>query len=1535
MKKILIITITLFSFFAHSQIIIDNNAPYNAPQYLVDDILLGGGVVATNHVFMGHPSQIGWFNAINTPLGIDSGVVMGSGDVYSLDPILGSTFPIIPNTVTDPDLLAVANSVPPLLPAPYTNSFTVSSINDVAVLEFDFVPTSDSLEFRYAFGSSEYFGWENSTYNDVFGFFLSGPGITGPWANGAVNLAYIPNTTPQLPITISSVNSVTPINQQYFVDNQNGLSIIADADGYTTVFTAKAAVTCGATYHIKLAIADGSDQILNTYVWLEAGSFTSPELSVVDDLGIDSSVMDIACGEGITLSANVVDPGVTFEWYDSTFTVFSTDSAVTVPGGSYVVAATFPTGCVLYSDTLEVISAVEDSLPPTNLKCVAISNGMIHYEWEHPVGADISTLYHLMGADSPGGPYYTVADVYYPATSHSELLSSISGGIPEFCYVTTASPCTETLTSDTLAPISFTVNSTDASCWDGNDGLITVGVDDYVNVLQYNFLLNGVLNTNAFPLDTVFYDLPTGTYEVTVSDNAFCQISVPIFIEAPGFPLQSLVAHSTNTCYDSDLAIAVGSAAGGTPGYSYEWFDSGMNSFSTNDTAFNLSAGSYYLEVMDANGCDTFTTFNVIAPQVPLSASPQVFNVLCKGDSTGMIVGDASGSWGPYTYYWLDLNGDTLQTSDTHISNRDTLFNLSAGTYYLYIEDYEGCVEEYTLNVDEPLEALSIDSMNVISPIACYGDSVGIARLYASGGDPVYSYLWDNGETGIIASSLTSGYHSVLLTDDWGCEVMDSIFVPENTLIESSLLADTTVSCYGLSDGVASISSFGGSSSVYTYFWSTGQQTVGVNSDVASGLQQGSYYVTTRDALGCEVVDSIYISEPEPLSMEALELDWIDCYGYDNGLAFAQAFGGTAPYTFSWDNGTWLGDTVGTLTPGLHTVVVTDARGCTASDTVETHEPPALHVEIDHSLTVLPYCVGVNTASLTAVASGGTLGYTYSWDDNPIQPQTTATAVSLLADNLYSADNSYTITVTDSKGCTASATTDTLQTFDETMSASVVSLSTYIGGYGVSCYGASDGQALVTAQGAHAPYSYQWFGPNGYVGVNDTISNLQAGVYSVTVKDTNDCMVNSSTIITEPAAIFYTVLSVSNDETCLGACDGSIKVDVSGGVSPYVSIATELTTGAVITSSMGVSNDSLVTGICSGTYDLVFSDENGCSSTLLNGGVGQETIVTNNVTIAEIDDFSTVDVLCNGSSTGVLYASNVNTDPAFTYSWQDLNGNVVGTSAVASGLSAGTYVLYADYNNTLGCTVTDTAVVSELPIINPSASITDVDCYGNSSGVLIASAVGGTSPYNLLWNTGVSGSIVTNLSAGTYVLTVTDANNCQVTDTFEINEPDALVAGITQNGYVLTVSGPNGGTLPYSYSWYEQSSPFSSLGGGLNYVVSSYGTYYVEVTDANGCEVTSNSVSYDEGPLGAIDISDLEIEVYPNPFRDEVTIDFGRVIFDGKINLVDVYGKLVETYELLSTDKFVIERTNKSSGIYFIELELEGEYIENIKLIIE
>ena len=183
--------------------------------------------------------------------------------------------------VTDPDLLAGANSVPAMI----GQTFYVTSVNNIAILEFDFIPTSDSLSFKYAFGSEEYFAWENSAFNDVFGFFLSGPGIAGPWSspagfpNGSVNLAVVPNSLPPLPITISTIHNgqngvITPINQQYFVPNQGtALDTIATADGLTTVLTARALVQCGETYHIRLAIADGTDGWIKFFCLVGCGKF--------------------------------------------------------------------------------------------------------------------------------------------------------------------------------------------------------------------------------------------------------------------------------------------------------------------------------------------------------------------------------------------------------------------------------------------------------------------------------------------------------------------------------------------------------------------------------------------------------------------------------------------------------------------------------------------------------------------------------------------------------------------------------------------------------------------------------------------------------------------------------------------------------------------------------------------------------------------------------------------------------------------------------------------------------------------------------------------------------------------------------------------------------------------------------------------------------------------------------------------------------------------------------------------------------------
>ena len=157
---------------------------------------------------------------------------------------------------------------------------------------------------------------------------------------------------------------------------------------------------------------------------------------------------------------------------------------------------------------------------------------------------------------------------------------------------------------------------------------------------------------------------------------------------------------------------------------------------------------------------------------------------------------------------------------------------------------------------------------------------------------------------------------------------------------------------------------------------------------------------------------------------------------------------------------------------------------------------------------------------------------------------------------------------------------------------------------------------------------------------------------------------------------------------------------------------------------------------------------------------------------------------------------------------------------------------------------------------------------------------------------------------------------------------------ISQNGYVLTANTPNGGTAPFSYSWREQSSSNIHLQGGVTYIVINYGIYYVIVTDANGCTSQSNSFEY--AVTGVDDeLTTLSLSIYPNPFIQETTVDFGRVIKKATISVVDVYGKQIESYIVSNTNQYILKRNNKASGIYFVEIEVGEREKVIFKLIIE
>ena len=256
---------------AFGQVTVDQSLTIN--QY-VNDVLLGEGVSATNINYIGGSSQIGYMTGgLSAGFPIEGGLVLSSGNAADAFCAGQGCFDCSGGNPTDADLLQIANSVPPLI----GQSFSVGSVNDLCVLEFDFDPAGDYVSFNYIFGSSEYEAWENTQYNDIFAFFLSGAGINGPYnapaafPGQAINIASVPDSDPILPITISSVNG--SINAEYYILNDSPDICM---NGYTTVLTAVYPVICGETYHIKLAIGDGSDTILDSVVILEEGSFGSP-----------------------------------------------------------------------------------------------------------------------------------------------------------------------------------------------------------------------------------------------------------------------------------------------------------------------------------------------------------------------------------------------------------------------------------------------------------------------------------------------------------------------------------------------------------------------------------------------------------------------------------------------------------------------------------------------------------------------------------------------------------------------------------------------------------------------------------------------------------------------------------------------------------------------------------------------------------------------------------------------------------------------------------------------------------------------------------------------------------------------------------------------------------------------------------------------------------------------------------------------------------------------------------------------------------
>jgi len=578
----------------------------------------------------------------------------------------------------------------------------------------------------------------------------------------------------------------------------------------------------------------------------------------------------------------------------------------------------------------------------------------------------------------------------------------------------------------------------------------------------------------------------------------------------------------------------------------------------------------------------------------------------------------------------------------------------------------------------------------------------------------------------------------------------------------------------------------------------------------------------------------------------------VSCNAGNDGSATASATGGIAPYTFLWSNAATTASIVN-VTAGTYSVTVTDANGCTDTASTTITEPATLVAAsvVDSNVN----CNGGSEGAATASATGGTAPYTYLWSNGA----TTASITGVGA-------GTYSVDITDDNGCTANTSA--------TITEPTVLLGSTTVDANVSCNDGSDGAATASATGGTAPYTYLW--SNG--ASTASMTGLVAGTYTVVVTDNNGCTANASATVTEPTSLLAST-TVDANVSCNGGSDGGATVSATGGTAPY----TYLWSNDATTASM--------TGLVAGTYTVVVTDNNGCTANTSATVTEPTTLVASTTVDANVS--------CNGGSDGAATASATGGTPPYTYLWSNN-----ATTASIVGIVAGTYdVTITDSN---GCTTAASATVTEPTALVASTVSTDVSCNGGADGTIDLTVSGGTAPYSYEWDNSATTEDLTALLAGTYDVTVTDANGCTATESVNVTEPIALSASeiatdVSCNGgedgtVDLTVTG---GTAPYSYTW-DNSATTEDLTGLMA------GTYDVIVTDANGCIATASATVNEPT---AISISTLTTDLICDGSSDgaiDVTISGGTTpysfLWSNTAITEDISGLSEGTYSVTITD---------------------------------
>ncbi|MCX6270312.1 MAG: hypothetical protein NTU44_03660 [Bacteroidetes bacterium] len=818
--------------------------------------------------------------------------------------------------------------------------------------------------------------------------------------------------------------------------------------------------------------------------------------------------------------------------------------------------------------------------------------------------------------------------------------------------------------------------------------------------------------------NNLFTNQSAGPHGFAVEDYYGCLLQDSPYVIPGPLPITLNAVQAINvSCNGSSDGSLTIMASGGT-GTLYYSLNSGP--YTTVNQFNNLSPGTYSLSIRDTDGCQLSPAGSWTITQ-PASLTLSLLGyglILCAGDSTGHLTATANGGIPPYTYTFKRAVPGGGYPMDSIVTTSNTVL-VHSGRYKVKVVDSHGCITESGFPWAQIYEPMRFRINFTVGSSNCNGSYW--VKANATGGTPGfppndYSFQWSNGSFGSgnwdTINNLLPGSYRVTISDDYSCNY-DSLVVITGL---SGIIDHSDVHCNGGNDGWAAVRGEGGSAP-YAYLWSNG---VSFSTGINPNLSAGTYYVTIMDFNGCNYPDSVVITEPPVFSI-SFQTTPTTCYGSSGGTATVIPGGGTPPYTYHWSIGNYTGQTITGLVADTYAVTVTDADGCKQYGSVSLPQPPLLTLSLDGQG---PTFFGGSNGFINATINGGSEPYSFHWNTG----EQTQNLSGLTA-------GCYSLTVTDAGNCSTSAT----KCLTQPGVLMVILQETQ-----VRCYGSNTGKVKAIVSGGIAPYKYTWnTGHVVYSSGYDTLNNLAAGSYCVTITDNNGngISINECTSIFEPDAL--TAGIQTTPVYCYGSPGGSAIVFAGGGTPPY---SFHWNTG---------SNSPMITNLMPGIYFVTVTDSYACS-----------TFSTDTITSPPPFTVSFLSGNSNCTNTGNWIKATANGGtPPYTYSW---NQGFVTDSIY--GLSPGNYSVTV--HDADGCLVTGNQQIDGSGI---PAGVSGYITYDNAASTGLGNVTVKIKHNNDLIGTTSSGAggyySFNCLESGSYQLEI------QCNKTFGgINTTDALLA---------------------------------------------------------------------------------------------------------------------------------------------------------------